>query len=329
MLGLRACASRVSTLPLGPFQALGSRVCLPVWHGNSTPQTESLPSYHGIIRDCINPLPITQDKISLSPNSISISLPPLVSCLGGSFSSFGPRNPPDGSTPRTGYFAFIQLSSLQCPGRCMGPEGPGWGTGIALSRCCCTKYLVPSKTHTQYRNSHAYRLAKPDVEAYRGTAGGPNALSLQPAGGLALFLWVHSFLHIYKPSAPLHVAPRPVPRFAFSNSKGLTVSSFDRDIRDAMSETKKSEVGVESPDVSVGVSRDMHDLEVLGYKPEMKRNRTMFTLLFQSLAIAAVGFDQVLVCSRVADSCRRFRTASDRPSLQPSTEEVSLLAAQS
>ena len=27
---------------------------------------------------------------------------------------------------------------------------------------------------------------------------------------------------------------------------------------------------------------------VLGYKPELQRNRSMFTLLFQSLAIAAV-----------------------------------------
>lgn len=31
------------------------------------------------------------------------------------------------------------------------------------------------------------------------------------------------------------------------------------------------------------------DLTVLGYKPELQRNRSMFTLLFQSLAIAAVS----------------------------------------
>ena len=55
-----------------------------------------------------------------------------------------------------------------------------------------------------------------------------------------------------------------------------------------MSEVKKSMVEGDASDVAVGASRDMHDLEVLGYKPEMRRNRTMFTLLFQSLAIAAV-----------------------------------------
>ena len=33
---------------------------------------------------------------------------------------------------------------------------------------------------------------------------------------------------------------------------------------------------------------DAADLTALGYKPELQRNRSMFTLLFQSLAIAAV-----------------------------------------
>lgn len=33
---------------------------------------------------------------------------------------------------------------------------------------------------------------------------------------------------------------------------------------------------------------DAEALNILGYKPELKRNRSMFTLLFQSLAIAAV-----------------------------------------
>lgn len=33
---------------------------------------------------------------------------------------------------------------------------------------------------------------------------------------------------------------------------------------------------------------ELDDLVVLGYKPELQRNRSMFTLLFQSLAIAAV-----------------------------------------
>lgn len=35
---------------------------------------------------------------------------------------------------------------------------------------------------------------------------------------------------------------------------------------------------------------DAADLSALGYKPELRRNRSMFTLLFQSLAIAAVSF---------------------------------------
>jgi hypothetical protein len=39
-----------------------------------------------------------------------------------------------------------------------------------------------------------------------------------------------------------------------------------------------------------GVSGDAADLTALGYKPELQRNRSMFTLLFQSLAIAAVSY---------------------------------------
>lgn len=33
---------------------------------------------------------------------------------------------------------------------------------------------------------------------------------------------------------------------------------------------------------------ELDDLVVLGYTPELQRNRSMFTLLFQSLSIAAV-----------------------------------------
>ncbi|CAD0108156.1 unnamed protein product [Aureobasidium uvarum] len=33
---------------------------------------------------------------------------------------------------------------------------------------------------------------------------------------------------------------------------------------------------------------EIHDLTQLGYKPELTRNRSMLTLLFQSLAIAAI-----------------------------------------
>jgi len=38
----------------------------------------------------------------------------------------------------------------------------------------------------------------------------------------------------------------------------------------------------------VGSVAEMNDLTQLGYKPEMVRNRSMLTLLFQSLAIAAI-----------------------------------------
>lgn len=40
---------------------------------------------------------------------------------------------------------------------------------------------------------------------------------------------------------------------------------------------------------TLGTVTELHDLTVLGYKPELQRNRSMFTLLFQSLAIAAVS----------------------------------------
>ena len=38
----------------------------------------------------------------------------------------------------------------------------------------------------------------------------------------------------------------------------------------------------------VGSIAEVDDLTQLGYKPEMARNRSMLTLLFQSLAIAAI-----------------------------------------
>ncbi|KAJ4141663.1 hypothetical protein NW768_000879 [Fusarium equiseti] len=46
-------------------------------------------------------------------------------------------------------------------------------------------------------------------------------------------------------------------------------------------------------------SGDAADLTALGYKPELQRNRSMFTLLFQSLAIAAIpyGFGAPLINS--------------------------------
>ena len=41
--------------------------------------------------------------------------------------------------------------------------------------------------------------------------------------------------------------------------------------------------------LSVGAHDDQLALDFLGYKPELRRNRSMYTLLFQSLAIAAVS----------------------------------------
>ena len=41
--------------------------------------------------------------------------------------------------------------------------------------------------------------------------------------------------------------------------------------------------------LSVGAHDDQRTLDALGYKPELRRNRSMYTLLFQSLAIAAVS----------------------------------------
>lgn len=58
------------------------------------------------------------------------------------------------------------------------------------------------------------------------------------------------------------------------------------------------------PPATLGTVTELHDLTVLGYKPELRRNRSMFTLLFQSLAIAAVS---------TRYRCRAFSTtAADR-----------------
>lgn len=40
----------------------------------------------------------------------------------------------------------------------------------------------------------------------------------------------------------------------------------------------------------IGTVDDIQVLDKLGYKPELSRNRSMFTLLFQSLAIAAIPY---------------------------------------
>lgn len=42
----------------------------------------------------------------------------------------------------------------------------------------------------------------------------------------------------------------------------------------------------------IGTVDDIQVLDQLGYKPELQRNRSMFTLLFQSLAIAAIPYGE-------------------------------------
>jgi len=48
----------------------------------------------------------------------------------------------------------------------------------------------------------------------------------------------------------------------------------------------------ETSDTEIGHSHEIDSLTVLGYTPELKRNRSLFTLLFQSLAIAAIPYGE-------------------------------------
>lgn len=46
---------------------------------------------------------------------------------------------------------------------------------------------------------------------------------------------------------------------------------------------------------SGGINSEHHDLDsltALGYTPELRRNRSLFTLLFQTLAIAAIPYGE-------------------------------------
>src|ERR1700722_18434214 len=49
--------------------------------------------------------------------------------------------------------------------------------------------------------------------------------------------------------------------------------------------------GVQSPDDALHHNSDV-DLTALGYTPELRRNRSLFTLLFQTLAIAAIPYGE-------------------------------------
>lgn len=70
------------------------------------------------------------------------------------------------------------------------------------------------------------------------------------------------------------------------------------------------------PPAELGTVTELHDLTVLGYKPELRRNRSMFTLLFQSLAIAAVSarFRSHVSLRTAAHRDDRYHMASAGPS---------------
>ena len=62
-----------------------------------------------------------------------------------------------------------------------------------------------------------------------------------------------------------------------------------------MSELEKNVSSSESAghgSARVGSVTEYNELAQLGYKPELRRNRSMLTLLFQSLAIAAIPYGE-------------------------------------
>jgi hypothetical protein len=67
--------------------------------------------------------------------------------------------------------------------------------------------------------------------------------------------------------------------------------------------TEEKNAGADSPPSIISAEKgqvlpatpeddDAHAIEILGYKPELNRNRSMITLLFQSLAIAAIPYGE-------------------------------------
>lgn len=64
-------------------------------------------------------------------------------------------------------------------------------------------------------------------------------------------------------------------------------------VADEKAPTSPHTADVEKPPSHVGVVSDEVDqLAVLGYKPELQRNRSMFHLLFQTLSIAAIPYGE-------------------------------------
>lgn len=73
---------------------------------------------------------------------------------------------------------------------------------------------------------------------------------------------------------------------------------------------------IQDADLGGQSSSDLFNLTALGYKPQLRRNRSMFTLLFQSLAIAAVGLYlfqlKPISLTYFSDSLRLRRAADQR-----------------
>ena len=84
--------------------------------------------------------------------------------------------------------------------------------------------------------------------------------------------------------------------FRYRNSRSSTETKSSRSSgRSSMGELEKNVSSTESAGrVSArnGSVSEYNELAQLGYKPELRRNRSMLTLLFQSLAIAAIPYGE-------------------------------------
>jgi len=55
---------------------------------------------------------------------------------------------------------------------------------------------------------------------------------------------------------------------------------------------EKAPPSPENEHIETGTHHDLDSLTALGYTPELQRNRSLFTLLFQTLAIAAIPYGE-------------------------------------
>ena len=91
-------------------------------------------------------------------------------------------------------------------------------------------------------------------------------------------------------------SPRIISANVFAYSQSLFRQTSGEQKKERMNSLKKEEAPpLSTPDSHLHgplaeslPSMECDDLTALGYKPELRRNRSMLTLLFQSLAIAAV-----------------------------------------